>query len=288
MATRKDRKVSPVTVSIVILAAIFFALVGASGVYTDLLWFDQLGFSGVFTTQIFAQAGLFALAALVAALVVWMALWFAIKTRPVYVRQIEGDAFSAYRALAEQLRRVALVFLPILAALFAGLAASSQWQTAAVFANSTKTGDVDAQFGLDVSFYLFELPFYTFVVGFFSTLIFFALILSIAAHVVFGNIRFGGRSASVAKPARIQIAALAAVFLAVQGVSQWFDQYSTLTSDAGLFTGATYSDVHATIPSFQILSLIAFVVAILFLITALIGIPLCKKTGWPSTELWFP
>jgi uncharacterized membrane protein (UPF0182 family) len=107
------------------------------------------------------------------------------------VRQIEGDAFSAYRALAEQLRRVLLVFLPIVAALFAGLAASSQWQTAAVFANSTKTGDVDAQFGLDVSFYLFELPFYTFVVGFFSTLIFFALVLSIAAHVVFGNIRFG-------------------------------------------------------------------------------------------------
>jgi uncharacterized membrane protein (UPF0182 family) len=115
------------------------------------------------------------------------------------------------------------------------------------------------------------LPFYTFVVGFFSTLIFFALVLSIAAHVVFGNIRFSGRSASVAKPARVQIAALAAVFLAIQGASQWFDQYSTLTSDAGLFTGATYSDVNATIPSFQILSLIAFVVAILFLITALIG-----------------
>ncbi len=271
MATRSDRKVSPVTISIVILAAIFFSLVGASGVYTDLLWFDQLGFSGVFTTQIFAQVGLFAIAALVAGLVVWLALWFAIKTRPVYVRQIEGDAFSAYRALAEQLRRVALVFLPILAALFAGLAAAAQWQTVAVFANSTKTGDVDAQFGLDVSFYLFDLPFYTFLVGFFSTLIFFALVLAIGAHLVFGNIRFNGRSATVAKPARIQIAATASLFLVTQGVSQWFDQYSTLTSDAGLFTGATYSDVNATIPSFQILSLIAFVVAILFLVTALIG-----------------
>ena len=271
MATRKDRQVSPVTVSIVILSAIFFSLVGAAGVYTDWLWFDQLGFSGVFTTQIVAQTVLFAAAAVIAGIFTWFTVWFAIKTRPVYVRQIEGDPLAVYRALAEQLRKVAQIVLPIVAAVFAGLAASAQWQVVAVWANSTKTGDVDAQFGLDVSFYLFELPFYTFLVGFFSTLIFFVLALTIAGHLVFGNIRFTGRSATVAKPARIQIAATAAVFLVTQGASQWLDQYSTLTSDAGLFTGATYSDVNATIPSFQILALIAFVVAVLFMVTAVIG-----------------
>lgn len=271
MATPTDRKVSPVTVSIVILSAIFFALVGASGVYTDWLWFDQLGFSGVFTTQIISQVGLFAAAAAIAGLLTWLSVWFAIKTRPVYVRQIEGDIFSAYRALAEQLRKVVQILLPLVVAVLAGLASAAQWTTFAVFANSTPTGDVDAQFGLDISFYLFQLPFYTFAVGFFSTLLFFALVLAIAAHLVFGNIRFTGKSATVAKPARIQIAVTAAVFLAVQGASQWLDQYATMTSDAGLFTGATYSDVNATIPSFQILALIAFVVAILFMVTAVIG-----------------
>lgn len=271
MATRTDRKVSPVTISIVILSAIFFSLVAASGVYTDFLWFDQLGFKTVFTTQIVAQAILFAAAATVAGLITWLTVWYAVKTRPIYVRQIEGDAFAAYRALAEQLRKVAQVLLPLAAAVVAGVAAASQWQTAAVFANSTKTGEVDAQFGLDVSFYLFDLPFYTVAVGFFSTLIFFALALAVAAHLVFGNIRFNGRSATVAKPARIQVAVTAAVFLAIQGISQWLDQYATLTSNAGLFTGATYSDVNAAIPGFQILALIAFVVALLFLVTALIG-----------------
>jgi uncharacterized membrane protein (UPF0182 family) len=271
MATRTDRQVSPVTVSIVILSAIFFSLVGAAGVYTDWLWFEQLGFSGVFTTQIVAQVFLFAVASIIAGIFTWLAVWLAIKTRPVYVRQLEGDPLAIYRALAEQLRKVAQIVLPIVAALFAGLAASSQWQLVAVWANSTKTGDTDAQFGLDVSFYLFELPFYTFIVGFFSTLTFFVLALSIAGHLVFGNIRFTGKAATVAKPARIQIAATAAVFLAVQGASQWLDQYSVMTSDAGLFTGATYSDVNATIPSFQILALIAFVVAVLFMVTAVIG-----------------
>ena len=271
MATRTDRKVSPVTISIVILSAIFFSLVGASGVYTDFLWFDQLGFKTVFTTQIVAQAILFAAAATISGLITWLTVWYAVKTRPIYVRQIEGDAFAAYRALAEQLRKVAQVLLPLAVAVVAGVAAASQWQTAAVFANSTKTGEVDAQFGLDVSFYLFDLPFYTVAVGFFSTLIFFALALAVAAHLVFGNIRFNGRSATVAKPARIQVAVTAAVFLAIQGISQWLDQYATLTSNAGLFTGATYSDVNAAIPGFQILALIAFVVALLFLVTALIG-----------------
>ncbi|MEY3274576.1 MAG: hypothetical protein RLZZ279_708 [Actinomycetota bacterium] len=200
MATPTDRKVSPVTVSIVILAAIFFSLVGASGVYTDWLWFEQLGFGGVFTTQIIAQVVLFAVAAVTAGLLTWLSVWFAIKTRPVYVRQIEGDVFSAYRALAEQLRKVAQIVLPLVVAVFAGLAAAAQWTTAAVFANSTKTGEVDAQFGLDLSFYLFDLPFYTFAVGFFSTLLFFALALAIAAHLVFGNIRFTGRLQPLQSP----------------------------------------------------------------------------------------
>lgn len=271
MATRTDRKVSPVTISVVILSAIFFSLVGAAGVYTDFLWFDQLGFKSVFTTQILAQVVLFIAAGLLAGLVTWLTVWAAVKTRPIYVRQIEGDPFAAYRVLAEQLRKGAQIFLPLAAAVVAGIASAAQWQTAAVFVNSSSTGDVDAQFGLDVSFYLFQLPFYNAAVGFFSTLVFFALALAVGAHLIFGNIRFTGRSATVAKPARIQVAVTAAVFLAIQGLSQWLDQYATLTSNAGLFTGATYSDVNASIPGFQILALIAFVVALLFLVTALIG-----------------
>jgi uncharacterized membrane protein (UPF0182 family) len=75
----------------------------------------------------------------------------------------------------------------------------------------------------------------------------------------------------VAKAARIQIAVSVAIYLVLQGASLWLDQYSTMTSSSGLYTGATFSDVTAKIPGFQIMALISIVVAALFLITAFIG-----------------
>ena len=271
MAKNTERKVSPVTVSIVILVGIFTAFAAAASVYTDFLWFDQLGFKGVFTTQIIAQVLSFAVAALISGLVIWFTVWFAVRNRPIYARGLQGDNFEAFRLLAEQLRKFAQVVLPILAAIVAGIAASSQWQTAAVFVNHTYTGTKDAEFGLDIAFYLFDLPFYNFAVGFLSTLMLLALLLAAAAHYMFGNIRFDGPSATVAPAARLQVAITAAVFIALQGASLWLDQYATMTSDAGLYTGATYADVNATIPGFQILAMISAVVAALFLVSAVIG-----------------
>ena len=124
---------------------------------------------------------------------------------------------------------------------------------------------------MDISFYLFELPFYTGLVGFLSGALLLGLILTAGVHIVYGSIKFNGRDTFVSKAARVQIGLLAFLYLLTQGASLWFDQYLTLTSSSGLFTGATYSDVNATIPGLQILSLISVVVALLFLVAAFIG-----------------
>jgi len=270
MSERK--KISPVRISLVILVALAAALLFASGLYTDFLWFDQLGFAKVFTTQITAQAISFAAAFLVSGLAVYFSLFAALRSRPIYARNfLDGDPLAAFRQLADQARRTAQLVLPAIVAVIGGLAAGAQWQLGATFLNHTYTGTKDAQFGLDVGFYLFDLPFYNFVVGFASTIALLCLVIAVVVHATYGNIRFNGRSSTIAKPARVQLAITAAVFLLVQGATLWLDQYATMTSDSGLFTGATYADVNAAIPSFQILALIAFAVAIMFLVTAVIG-----------------
>ena len=270
MSDRK--KISPVRISLFILIALAAALLFASGLYTDFLWFDQLGFAKVFTTQITAQAIAFVVAFVVSGMAVYFSLFAALRSRPIYARNfVEGDPLAAFRQLAEQLRKTAQIVLPLIVAVIAGLASGAQWQLGATYLNHTYTGTKDAQFGMDVGFYLFDLPFYNFVVGFASTIALLSLVLAVVTHAVFGNIRFNGRSSTVSKSARIQLAITAAVFLLIQAATLWLDQYATMTSDAGLFTGATYADVNAAIPSFQILALIALVVTILFLVTAVIG-----------------
>ncbi|MFM1766783.1 MAG: hypothetical protein RIR81_164, partial [Actinomycetota bacterium] len=52
---RPERKVSPFSIAIGIISVIAVALLSAAGVFTDLLWFRQLGFETVFVTEILAQ-----------------------------------------------------------------------------------------------------------------------------------------------------------------------------------------------------------------------------------------
>lgn len=265
-------KVSPATIALGVLFVIGAALLGAAGFYTDWLWFDQLGYLSVFRTQIFAQAILFVVAALGFGLITGLSLWLAYRFRPIYLKfPDERSPFEQYRQILEQLRRVVMIGVPVAFGILAGLATAPNWGVVLSWLNSTPYGETDAQFGLDISFYLFDLPLYLALVSYLSAALLIALLMAAAVHVIYGSIKFNGRNSLVSKAARIQIALTAALYLAVQGVSLWLDQYSTLTSSAGLFTGATYSDVYAAIPGLQILALIAGVVAVLFLITAFFG-----------------
>lgn len=145
----QQRRVSPLSVAIGILAAIAFALLSAAGVYTDWLWFTQLGYAGVFTTQIVAQVLSFLAGFTVLALIVGIALGFAWKTRPVYIRMPEESPFAIYQQLIEGLRKVIMIGLPIVLGVFGGLIVARDWQTAALFVTGSDFGNPDQQFGLD-------------------------------------------------------------------------------------------------------------------------------------------
>ena len=265
-------KVSPATIALVVLVVIGAILLSVADLYTDVLWFDQLGYLSVLVTQILSQVGLFAAASVSFALITGVSLGLAYRFRPVYIRfPDENSPFEQYRQLLEQLRKVVMIGVPVVLGVLAGLAVAPSWGIVQTYLNRTPFGETDPQFGLDISFYLFELPFYTGLVGFLSAAVLLGLILTAGVHIIYGSIKFNGRETFVSKAARVQIGLLAFLYLLTQGASLWLDQYLTLTSSSGLFTGATYSDVNAAIPGLQILSLISVVVALLFLLAAFVG-----------------
>ena len=266
-----QRRVSPLTIAFGILAAIAFALVSAAGIYTDFLWFTQLGYAEVFTTQIIAQVVSFLIGFVVMASIVGIALAFAWKTRPIYIRMPEESPFQVYQQMIEGLRRVVMIGLPLAVGTLGGLVVAQQWQLAVLFLSGSDFGTPDGQFGLDPSFYVFDLPFYMLVVGYVSGALLIAALVSGAVHLIYGGIRFTGKDIQVSKPARIQLSLLVAGYLAVQALSLWLDQYSTVTTSGSLFTGANYTDANAIIPGLQILALISAVVALAFVVTAIIG-----------------
>ena len=265
-------KVSPATIALVILVGIGAILFSVADLYTNVLWFDQLGFLSVLSTQIFAQSALFTAGTVSFALITGVSLWLAYRFRPVYIRfPDENSPFEQYRQILEQLRRLVMIGVPLGLGVLAGLAVAPSWGVVLSYLNRTPFGETDPQFGLDISFYIFELPFLVGLVGFLSAAFLISLLMTAGVHVVYGSIKFNGRETFVSKAARIQIGLLAFLYLLVQGASLWLDQYLTMTSSSGLFTGATYSDVNATIPGLQILAGISIVVALLFLLAAFVG-----------------
>ena len=266
-----QRRVSPLSIAFGILGVIVFVLVSAAGIYTDWLWFRQLNFEVVFFTQIVGQIIAFLIGFALMSVIISVGLISAWRSRPVYLKMPEASPFQAYQQLIENLRRVIMIGLPILIGVFGGLLASRQWETAALWLNGSPFGVTDPQFGLDVGFFVFDLPFYSFAVGFISGGIFLAALINAGVHLIYGGIRFTGRTVEISKPARIQLAILIAAYMIVQGLSLWFDQYATATSPGELFTGVTYSDTNAVIPGLQILALISLAVALAFIVTAVIG-----------------
>ena len=271
-ASNTRRRISPFRLSVLLVVIAGIAFAGYASVLTDFLWFDQLGFSSVFFTQIAAQVGMFLVAAFVLGGVSGLSLTLAYRSRPIYLKFPDsGDPFGVYRELIEQLRKGVMIGLPILLGIFGGVAAVSKWDVVLAWLNRTYTGEVDPQFHLDISFYFFDLPFLTSITTFASATVLISGLLAAFVHTVFGGIRFNGRKSTITKAARIQVSIMAALYLLIQGASLWLDQYKTMTNASGLYTGATYADVNAVIPGFQILAMIAGLVALLFLVTAVIG-----------------
>jgi uncharacterized membrane protein (UPF0182 family) len=264
-----NRSRAPLAITAAVVGVLVVAFFIFAGLYSDFLWFNQLGFATVLTTQWIASAVMFVIGFLGMAVPVWASIMLAYRLRPVYAKL--SSQLDRYQELVEPLRRLATYGIPIVLGLFAGFAAATRWEVVLLWLNRTPVGEVDPQFGLDVSFYFFELPFFRGLVGFASAVVLLATLLTIAVTYLYGSIRVTGRELRISKAARIQIAILAGLYIALQAVSIWLDQYVTLSQTGDLITGANYTDDNATIPGRVILAGIAALVAVLFLVTAFIG-----------------
>ena len=270
-AARTPRSTTRVAlvVTVAILAVLIVGFLALSGLYADILWYDQLGYLSVLTTQWIASGVMFVVGFVATFLVVFVSILVAFRTRPMYAKL--SAQLDRYQQVIEPLRRLAMFGIPAVLGIFVGVSTSTRWSAVLQFLNRTPFGETDAQFGLDLSFFVYELPFFRGLVGYVSAIVLLAGLAALATAYLYGGIRVTGRDLRVSRAARIQLAVTAAVYLLLQAVSIWLDQYVTVVQQGDLITGASYADVNAVIPGRAILAGVAVLVAVLFLITAAIG-----------------
>lgn len=257
---------------VLLLAAIALAALLLLGprltdIYTNWLWFGEVGFRNVYLTVLRTRILLFVAVALFVGLVVWLALLLAYRSRPVFV-PVAGpnDPIARYRTTVMSRLRLFGVGIPVLLGLLSGLVAQSNWVTVQLFLNSSPFNQQDPQFHLDVSFYAFELPFYRMILNWLFVAVVIAFFASLVTHYVFGGLRLSGREGTLTRAARIQLAVLAGLFVLLKAIAYWFDRYELLMSSRKepTFTGGSFTDINAVLPAKLILLSIAVICALAF------------------------
>jgi len=267
------RRRSPFGVTVGVLAAIVVAVLVLAQVWTEVLWYDQLGFLEVLRTEWFTRGALFLVGGALMSAAVWSSLAIGYRARPVYApTSPEQVNLDQYREAVEPLRRLVTFAAPAVLGFFAGVAASQQWETIQLWLNAVPFGEVDPQFGMDISFFVFTLPGLRFIVSFLMAVVVLSGIVAVATHYLYGGLRATGTEGErTSRPARIHLAVIGAVLMLLIGANQWLDRFSLLTKSGNAIDGATYADVNAVMPSKAILTGVAVLVAVMFAVAALRG-----------------
>jgi uncharacterized membrane protein (UPF0182 family) len=266
-----NRRRLPLIITGAILAAVLGGFFLFASLYTEVLWFDQMGYLEVLLTTWGGSVAMFLIGFVTMFIPVWLSITLAFRFRPVYAKL--SNELDRYRQIIDPIRRVAMLGIPALLALFSGLGAANTWPQFLLWMNRSPFGTVDPEFGLDVGFYIFELPVYSSVVSYVSTILVLSALGAAATGFLYGAISITGREVRISRTMRVHLSILGVLYFAVQGVNLWLQQYEALVSASSGFLafGAGFTEVNATIPARAIMAGIAILVALLFLITAIIG-----------------
>ena len=259
------KKPSPLAITLIILAVIAGALVALSGFYVDWLWFNSVGFTGVWSTVLTTKVALFVIAGLLTSFIISLNVYIAFRRRPFYVpTSIEADNLERYRATIDPIRKLAFAGIVLVLFYFGGTSATNLWTSWLLFRNSTEFGIQDPQFGLDISFFAFRLPFWQTLIGWGISTLILATLASAAVHYLYGGIRPQVPQERTTVAARVQLSVLLGLIVLLKAVAYWFDRYALALKESRLITGLTYTDVNATLPAKSILAAIAVICSLLF------------------------
>lgn len=244
-------------------------LFNSTHIIATLQWFGEVGYTRTYLTRALAVGGL----TLPIFLVFYLVSIF-------YYRSIakKYDQVSYPPKTPEQIRnRNRLVYLAagVFFLIISYGLAKDNWYLILQFINGTAFNAVDPVFGKDISFYVFRMPLYQFVVSIALSVVVLLIILTIIIYLLIaakssfnrmnfrnlrgilhvlksGFIQFAGRS----------LAMLISLYLLLLAVRYYLDSFLIMFNESGVVYGPGYTDVQVNVPFLRGIALISAVSAL--------------------------
>jgi uncharacterized membrane protein (UPF0182 family) len=221
-----------------------------SGLVVEWLWMGQLGYENIFWRLLSIKWALFGLAFTIVFLYFWINLRLILRNIPILTGErnfevpinVEGE-ISPGRA-----KVISLVISAIFALIFA-LILYSQWDTYLRFRWGGSFAQPDPIFGLDISFYIFRLPFYELIQNSLVALTFVVFLITLLVYGYMWTLQSGQRQTQLTKMPMTAIRHLSLVFLsflAAWGWGYYLDRFELLYSTRGVVYGAGYTANNVT------------------------------------------
>ncbi|SDX97454.1 hypothetical protein SAMN05444365_101256 [Micromonospora pattaloongensis] len=274
------------TIGVLIGVFLLFTLLGwGVQAWTDWLWFDEVDYTEVFTNVLTTRALLFLAVGLAMGVVVGGNLWLAYRLRPLLrPHSPEQVTLERYRMVLTPRIGTWIAVLAGVVGLFAGLSAQGRWGQWLLFRNAQSFDATDPEFGTNVGFYVFEYPFWRYLLGVGFTAVVLSVLGALAMHYVFGGVRLQGVGDRMTNAARAHLTTLVAVFVMLKAVAYVLDRRGMLLqyNDGAKLYGAGYADINALLPAKEILAYISIVVAIAIII---FSNAFMRNLVWPGVSL---
>ena len=230
----------------------FLVLWWLRAVYTDLLWYDELGYQGVFTKILVMKIWLFVGGTAVTAAALIVNFYFTFRfSRGPSTLPVTEETMRLLRALLV----VAVVITVLTAAPVFGSAAAGRWEVFLLFLNKVSFGVSDAEFGQDLSFFIVTVRMLNFVQAWVMGTLIVSVVMSLLLYAGIYGLR--GLNFFLAPRMLKHIGILGGLLMLSIASGHVLAIYDLVLSSGGLVAGAGYTDIHARIPVLWLMTAIA-------------------------------
>jgi uncharacterized membrane protein (UPF0182 family) len=251
----------------IFLFVIFLVLISLRqliSLYVDWLWFEEVGYTQVFTTSLFFKTVLAVLGGSIFALLIYANVRIAARlVRGIRFLDQENFLELPRPELIDPLVQRLVLPAALVLGLFAAPQAASHWESFLLLLNPTSFGLEDPLYNRDLGFFVFQLPALRTLYNWLMTALALSLALTAVIYVLYRGVQYSPRGIVLAPRARFHLLILIAALLAVKATGYVLDSYDLLYASGGAAFGAGYTDVYVSLPALRILTVAALIAAAL-------------------------